>query len=93
MKPHEIQFSLNLEALSAPQCRRIFEALIYEPKAISDLSKACKLTPASINKHLEVLKASGLVKVRAVDGEQVAQIQKSKFKPTLEWFLNLSTKR
>jgi DNA-binding transcriptional ArsR family regulator len=90
MKPHEIQFSLNLEALSAPQCRRIFEALIDEPMAITQLSKTCKLTPASRNKHLEILKKSGLVKVRAVDGDQVAQIQKSKFKPTLDWFLNLS---
>jgi DNA-binding transcriptional ArsR family regulator len=90
MKPHEIQFSLNLEALSAPQCRRIIEALIDKPMAITQLSKTCKLTPASINKHLEILKKSGLVKVRAVDGDQVAQIQKSKFKPTLDWFLNLS---
>ncbi|CAB4817377.1 MAG: helix-turn-helix domain-containing protein [Actinobacteria bacterium] len=90
MKPHEIQFSLNLDALSAPQCRRIIEALIDESMAITQLSKTCKLTPASINKHLEILKKSGLVKVRAVDGDQVAQIQKSKFKPTLDWFLNLS---
>jgi DNA-binding transcriptional ArsR family regulator len=90
MKPHEIQFSLNLEALSAPQCRRIIEALIDKPMAITQLSKTCKLTPASINKHLEILKKSGLVKVRAVDGDQFAQIQKSKFKPTLDWFLNLS---
>ena len=90
MKPHEIQFSLNLDALSSPQCRRIIEALIDEPMAITQLSKTCKLTPASINKHLEILKKSGLVKVRAVDGDQVAQIQKSKFKPTLDWFLNLS---
>ncbi len=89
MKPHEIQFSLNLEALSAPQCRRIIEALIDEPMAITQLSKTCKLTPASINKHLEILKKSGLVKVRAVDGDQVAQIQNSKFKPTLDWFSKL----
>ena len=89
MKPEEIQFSLNLEALSAPQCRRIIEALMVESSAISDLSKNCKLTPASINKHLEILKTSGLVKVRAINGVQVAQIQKSKFKLTLDWFEQL----
>lgn len=89
MKPEEIQFSLNLEALSAPQCRRIIEALMVESSAISDLSKTCKLTPASLNKHLEILKTSGLVKVRAINGDQVAQIQKSKFKPTLDWFEQL----
>lgn len=89
MKPHEIQFSLNLEALSAPQCRRIIEALIDQPMSITELSKTCKLTPASINKHLRILKDSGLVKVRAVNDVQLVQIQKSKFKPTLDWFSNL----
>jgi DNA-binding transcriptional ArsR family regulator len=89
MKPHEIQFSLNLEALSAPQCRRIIEALIDQPMSLTELSKTCKLTPASINKHLEILKTSGLVKVREIDGDQVAQLQKSKFKPTLDWFSKL----
>jgi DNA-binding transcriptional ArsR family regulator len=89
MKPDEIQFSLNLEALSAPQCRRIIAALIDEPMAITQLSKTCKLTPASINKHLDILKTSGLVKVRGINGVQVAQIQKSKFKPTLDWFEQL----
>jgi DNA-binding transcriptional ArsR family regulator len=89
MKPDEIQFSLNLEALSAPQSRRIIAALIDEPMAITQLSKTCKLTPASINKHLDILKTSGLVKVRGINGVQVAQIQKSKFKPTLDWFEQL----
>lgn len=89
MKPKEIQFSQNLAALSAPQCRRIIESLMVESIAISDLPKTCKLTPASVNKHLEILKNSGLVKTRAVNGIQTAQIQMSKFKPTLDWFEEL----
>ncbi len=90
MKPTEIQFSLNLEALSAPQCRRIVEALSKNPHTLNELSKVCKLTPASINKHLEILIEAGLVKVRNLDGEERIQLQKSKIKPTLDWFIKLN---
>ena len=90
MKPTEIQFALNLEALSAPQCRRIVEALMQDSHTLKELSKLCKLTPASFEKHLEVLIGSGLVKLRTVDGVKKAQLQTSKFKPTLDWFFKLS---
>ena len=90
MKPTEIQFALNLEALSAPQSRRIVEALMQDSHTLKELSKLCKLTPASIEKHLEVLIEAGLVKLRTVDGVKKAQLQTSKFKPTLDWFFKLS---
>jgi DNA-binding transcriptional ArsR family regulator len=90
MKPTEIQFALNLEALSAPQCRRIVEALMQDSHTLKELSKLCKLTPAPIEKHLEVLIGAGLVKLRTVDGVKKAQLQTSKFKPTLDWFFKLS---
>ena len=90
MKPSEIQFALNLEALSAPQCRRIIEALMQGPQSLKELSKVCKLTPGSIEKHLEIIVESGLVKVRTINGIQQAQLQMSKFKPTLDWFSTLS---
>jgi DNA-binding transcriptional ArsR family regulator len=90
MKPVEIQFSLNLEALSAPQCRRIVEALIKGPHTFEELSKSSKLTPASIIKHLEILVGAGLVKLRNRDGVKEAHLQKSKFKPTVEWFSKLN---
>ena len=90
MKPTEIQFALNLEALSAPQSRRIVEALIQDSHTLKELSELCKLTPASIEKHLEVLIGAGLVKLRTVDGVKKAQLQTSKFKPTLDWFFKLS---
>jgi len=90
MKPSEIQFALNLQALSVPQCRRIVEALIHDSHTLKDLSKLCKLTPASIDKHLEILIEAGLVKVRSTGGIKRAHMQTSKFKPTLDWFLQLS---
>jgi DNA-binding transcriptional ArsR family regulator len=90
MKPSEIQFVKNLQALSAPQCRRIVEALVQDSLTIKDLSKLCKLTPASIDKHLEILIQAGLVKVRSVGGAKKAYLQASKFKPTLDWFNKLS---
>ena len=90
MKPNEIQFAHNLQALSAPQCRRIVEALVQDSQTMKDLSKLCKLTPASIDKHLEILIQAGLVKVRSVGGVKKAYLQTSKFKPTIDWFYELS---
>ena len=90
MKPNEIQFAHNLHALSVPQCRRIVEALVQDSHTMKDLSKLCKLTPASIDKHLEILIQAGLVKVRSVGGVKKAYLQSSKFKPTLDWFNKLS---
>jgi len=90
MKLSEIQFAQNLQALSAPQCRRIVEVLVQDSHTLKDLSKLCKLTPASIDKHLEILIQAGLVKVRSVGGVKKAYLQTSKFKPTLDWFNKLS---
>jgi DNA-binding transcriptional ArsR family regulator len=90
VKPSEIQFALNLEALSAPQCRRIVEALVQDSRTPHELAKLCKLTPASIEKHLEILIDAGLVKLRTVDGVKKAYLQDSKFKPTLDWFSSLN---
>jgi len=90
MKPSEIQFALNLEALSPPQCRRIVEALFQDSRTLKELSKLCKLTPASIDKHLEILVEAGLVKVRSTGEIKTAHLQTSKFNPTLEWFSKLT---
>ena len=90
MKPNEIQFAHNLQALSAPQCRRIVEALVQDSHSLNELSRLCKLTPASIDKHLKILIQAGLVKVRTVGGVKQANLQTSKFKPTLDWFYKLS---
>jgi len=90
MKPSETQFALNLQALSAPQCRRIVEALVQDSHTLKELSKLCKLTPASIDKHLEILIQAGLVKIRTVGGAKTAHLQTSKFKPTLDWFSQLN---
>lgn len=91
MKQSEIQFSQNLHALSAPQCRRIVEALNQEPCTLKELSKICKLTPASIDKHLEILIKARLVKLRTAGGVKTAHLQTSKFKPTLDWFIELNS--
>ena len=90
MKPSEIQFALNLEALSVPQCRRIVEVLVQGSQTPKELSKLSKLTPASIDKHLEILIAAGLIKVRTVSGVKKLYLQTSKLKPTLDWFQKLS---
>ena len=91
MKPSEIQFAQNLQALSVPQCRRIVEALIEDSQTLKELSKLCKLSPASIDKHLEILIKAELVKVRTVGGVKKSYLQLSKLKPTLAWFSNLNS--
>jgi predicted transcriptional regulator len=69
---------------------RIVEALVQDSHTLKDLSKLCKLTPASIDKHLEILIEAGLVKVQSAGGEKKAHLQASKFKPTLDWFKKLT---
>jgi len=91
MKHAEIQFALNLQSLSAPQCRRIVEVLIQDSHTLQDLSKLSKLTPASIDKHLGILVGAGLVKLRTINGVKKAYLQTSKFKPTLDWFSGLNS--
>ena len=90
MKPSEIQFAQNLQALSVPQCRRIVEALIEDSQTLKELSKLCKLSPSSIDKHLEILIKAELVKVRTVGGVKKSYLQISKLKPTLAWFSHLN---
>ena len=89
MKPSEIQFSLNLQALSAPQCRRIIETLMNSPKTQSELSKFCKLSSASIDKHLEILIEAGLIKMRKIEGDKKTVVQRPKLQPTIDWFIEL----
>ncbi|MFM1985067.1 MAG: hypothetical protein RLZZ295_233 [Actinomycetota bacterium] len=89
MKASEIQFAANLEALSIPQCRRIVEALTQGSMTLADLSKISKLTPASIEKHLEILTTAGLVKLRVTNGTQKAHLQILKLEPTVDWFSKL----
>jgi DNA-binding transcriptional ArsR family regulator len=89
MKPSEIQFALNLEALSAPQCRRIVQALVEKPLTAIELAEACKLTTASVQKHLELLIRSGLVRLISKDGNEVLKLERPTLQPTIDWFADL----
>ena len=86
MKATEIQFALNLKALSVPQCRRIVEALFRCSHTQDELSNVCKLSPASIEKHLNILEEGGLVKVRINKGVRKIEIDTSKIQPSIDWF-------
>ena len=89
MKPSETQFALNLEALAAPQCRRIVQALVEKPLSANELAKASKLTKASIEKHLEPLTRSGLVSVMSIGKSEVLKLERALLQPTLDWFADL----
>lgn len=89
MKTSEIQFAANLEALSIPQCRLIVEALLEGSLTQGELSKKTKLSPASIEKHLEKLISAGLVKIRLSNGSRKVHLQHSVLGPTASWFASL----
>jgi DNA-binding transcriptional ArsR family regulator len=89
VKPSEIQFALNLEALAAPQCRRIVQALVEKPLTANELAKACKLSLASIAIHLEPLVRAELVAVTSVDGIELLKFERSILQPTIDWFADL----
>jgi DNA-binding transcriptional ArsR family regulator len=89
LKDSEVQFALNLEALSAPQCRRILQALVEKPLSSQELTKACKLSPASIGMHLEPLIRARLVAVTQVDGIEVLKFERPTLQPTIDWFADL----
>jgi DNA-binding transcriptional ArsR family regulator len=52
------------EKLKSEQCRRILEALETGPKSADELVVITKLTLGSVNKHLEVLLVTDLIKAR-----------------------------
>jgi DNA-binding transcriptional ArsR family regulator len=90
VKPSDIQFALNLEVLSAPQSRRIVQALIERPLTAQDLAKTCKLSLASIAKHLEPLMRAKLVALTSVDGVEMLKFERSTLQRTIEWFADLN---
>jgi DNA-binding transcriptional ArsR family regulator len=61
MKPIEIEMANFLESLKAPQCRRILETLIGGALTKSQLIKKSKLSPRSVELHLEPLIKAKLV--------------------------------
>jgi predicted transcriptional regulator len=91
MKPHEIQFAVNLEALSVPQCRRIVVAIYQSPLTLEQISKVCKLSQNSVAKHLEILVQAGLVRLKVIEGATRVELQSDSFQPTVDWFANFTS--
>ena len=89
MRPSEVQFAKNLEALKSPQCRRIVSVLSIEPKTLPELARRCKLTPGSIDKHLEILESAGLIHMSHADSLAKASLQEAALRETRDWFLSL----
>ena len=57
------------EALAEPNRRRILDALMAGERPAGDLVDALALSQPGVSKHLKLLKAAGLVQVRA-DGQR-----------------------
>jgi DNA-binding transcriptional ArsR family regulator len=89
MKPAEIQFASHLEALKAPQCRRIVQALYPKPRTLAELVTLCKLTPGSVQQHLSLLESAGLIDDDARATEGTYSLNRSAFSETQNWFSSL----
>ena len=89
MKPNEIQFAMNLEALKAPQCRRIIQVIYQQPRTVSELAALCKLTHGSIEKHIALLESAGLVDASVRADEITYGLNKDAFSETKGWFSSL----
>ena len=89
MKPSEVQFAKNLEALKSPQCRRIVAALNSGALTISELSQNCNLTQGSIEKHIEILNIAELLHSEEANDETKYSLNLSTFLETLDWFKDL----
>lgn len=91
LKPNEIQFAKNLDALKSPQCRRIVKAIFHEARSIPELSSVCKLTPGSLLKHLDILISAGLIELRESNGTTSYSLRQAEFQETQDWFLSLGS--
>ena len=87
MKKTELEMAQFLEALKAPQSRRILEKLAVENRSLSDLLKATKLSEQSIRLHMQPLIKARLVS-KSTTG--IFKINWATFNKNSEWFSHIS---
>lgn len=72
-----------------PQCRLLIQALAKSPSSIVELSKICKLSVGSVEKHMQILLQAGLVTNYYPGGPEYCQLCEDVFHETREWFSQL----
>ena len=87
MKKHELDMAQFLEALKAPQSRRIIEKLALKDLSLRDLMKATKLSEQSIKLHAQPLIHASLVKKTRTG---LWKLNRVKFQQYSEWFASIT---
>ena len=87
MKKHELDMAQFLEALKAPQSRRIIEKLALKDLSLRDLMKATKLSEQSIKLNVQPLIKANVVKKTRTG---LWKINRVKFRQHSEWFASVA---
>ena len=87
VKKSEVEMAEFLEALKAPQSRRILEKLAIKDMSLDNLIKNTKFSERSIQLHLEPLIKAKLVS-KSKDG--LFKVNWSKFNRNAGWFKSIS---
>ena len=87
VKKSEVEMAEFLEALKAPQSRRILEKLATKDMSLDNLIKSTKFSERSIQLHLEPLIKAKLVS-KSKDGQ--FKVNWAKFNRNSDWFKSIS---
>jgi len=87
VKKHELEMAEFLEALKAPQARRILEKLAIEEMTLGSLKKSTKFSESSIQLHLQPL-----IKAKLVSKSKAGLLKLNwvKFNQNADWFRSFS---
>jgi DNA-binding transcriptional ArsR family regulator len=83
VKKQEIEMAEFLEALKAPQSRRILEKLAAEDMSVETLMRKTKFSNQSIQLHLQPLMMAKLV---AKGRTGLLKLNRTKFNQIADWF-------
>lgn len=87
MKKYELEMAEFLDALKAPQSRRILEKLAAKDMDLDNLIKSTKFSERSIQLHLKPLINAKLVS-KSKDG--LFKVNWAKFNRNANWFKSIS---
>ena len=72
-------------AIAEPQRRRILMLLKGRERSVNDLARSLRITPPCASKHLRVLRAVGLVRVREAGQQRLYTLDARGLKPIHAW--------
>jgi DNA-binding transcriptional ArsR family regulator len=75
----------TLSALAEPNRLRIVELLREHPYPVGEIARKLTMRQPQVSKHLQVLSAAGIVRVRPIAQQRVYQLQPRPFREIDSW--------